>query len=204
MIVVLIVTSLFFSYLVGSIPSGYCFTKYFFNIDITQNGSGNIGATNVARVLKSKKYFSLIFFLDFLKAILWLTFLTFLLKNSLEQFLLLEFLIFNAIFILLGNAYSIFLNFKGGKGVATSVGFILFFFPFKLFLIFLALWVLLIISTKKVDVSSLISFYAITAIYYLLFLNHILYFFFLLFICLWLTFRHQSNIYNLFRKEKTI
>lgn len=204
MIYILIFISLLLSYLIGSIPSGYWFTKYFFNVDITQNGSRNIGATNVARVLKNRKYFFLIFFLDFLKAILCLLLLTFLFKNYFEPFFLLQFLIFNAIFILIGNAYSIFLKFKGGKGVATSVGLLLFFFSSKIFLIFLALWILLITFTRQVDISSLLSFYTITATYYLFFLSNILYFFFLLFICLWLTFRHQSNINNLFRKEKTI
>ena len=55
------------SYLVGSVPTGYWFAKHFFNIDITERGSGNIGATNIGRVF-GKKYFALIFLIDFLKA----------------------------------------------------------------------------------------------------------------------------------------
>ena len=56
------------AYLVGSIPTGYLFAKYFFDCDITQEGSGNIGATNIGRVLGRRKYFFLIFFLDSFKA----------------------------------------------------------------------------------------------------------------------------------------
>ena len=47
-------------YLVGAIPSGYWYCKYFHGIDITNHGSGNIGATNVSRTLGSKKLFFLI------------------------------------------------------------------------------------------------------------------------------------------------
>jgi acyl phosphate:glycerol-3-phosphate acyltransferase len=202
--VLILIFSFLISYLIGSIPSGYWFAKYFFNLDITKNGSGNIGATNVARVLKSKKYFFIVFFLDFLKALTCLIVLAFFFKRCLEPILFMQILLLDAIFILLGNAYSVFLEFKGGKGVATSVSFIFFFFPFKLFLIFLALWFFLLFLTKQVDISSLVSFYAIAAIYYIFFPGNILYFFFILFICLWLTFRHRSNINNLFKKEKNV
>lgn len=202
MIFILIFTSLLLSYLIGSIPSGYWFAKYFFSIDITQSGSGNIGATNVARVLKSKKYFFLIFFLDFIKALLCLVLLNFVFNKYLPEKYLSYALISSATALLVGNAYSVFLKFKGGKGVATSVGILLFLFPAKLFLIFLALWILLIVLSKQVDIASLTSFYTITAIYYFFFLNTLLFFLFLLFLCLWLTFRHKSNIKNLLKKRR--
>ena len=55
------------AYVIGSLPSGYWFTRFFFSIDITKHGSGNIGATNVARII-GKPFFMLIFLFDAGKA----------------------------------------------------------------------------------------------------------------------------------------
>ena len=55
--IVILIFLFFCAYFVGGIPSGYWFAKYFFGVDITKKGSKNIGATNVARVLGSKRYF---------------------------------------------------------------------------------------------------------------------------------------------------
>ncbi len=194
--ILIIFLSFVFSYLIGSIPTGFWFAKYFFNIDITENGSQNIGATNVARVLGSKKYFFLIFFLDFIKAFLCL----FLMKNILIYFLhtnIENILIFNAIVLLVGNAYSVFLSFKGGKGVATTLGILLFLFPVKLFAIFICCWILILLLAKRVDLASLFSTYLITIVYWIFlfyFSDSTNYLFFLLFLCFWITFRHKENI----------
>lgn len=178
---------LFISYFIGAIPTGFWFCKVFFNIDITKHGSKNIGATNVARVLGSKKYFFLIFFLDFLKAFFTLFFISYFSVH----------LFFMAALLLIGNAYSIFLRFKGGKGVATLLG-ILVFFDIKLFLIFICMWAMILFLAKRVDIASLCSCYLVTFLVYPVFLfETIQFFFFLLFVSLWITFRHRKNIVNL-------
>ena len=130
------------AYLVGSIPTGYLLAKYFFSVDLTRHGSGNIGATNAARVI-GKKYFLIVFSLDFSKAFL---FLALLIPSPLA-----------AVALLVGNAYSPFLNFKGGKGVATSAGILAALFPVAVLAITTSIWVALIIYFRRVDVASLLS-----------------------------------------------
>ncbi|MBD3231257.1 glycerol-3-phosphate acyltransferase [Candidatus Dependentiae bacterium] len=198
----LLIGSFIFSYLIGSIPTGYWFAKYFFGIDVTRNGSGNIGATNIARVLGNKKYFFLIFFIDFLKAFFCLGIMNLFLKNffwTIQNFNE-AFLILWSIFLLIGNAYSIFLNFKGGKGVATTLGILVYLFPINVFLIFFVCWIIILFWAKRVDLASLFSIYIIFIFYFSLFNYSINCLFFLLFICCWITFRHKENIkkcYNL-------
>jgi len=105
------------AYLIGSIPTGYLVARFQGIADIRNHGSGNIGATNVARSL-GKGYFFLILLLDAAIAFLLLYFLS---KTGASQPLL----IIASAALILGNAYSCFLGFKGGKGVATSLGILL-------------------------------------------------------------------------------
>ena len=202
MICLILFISFLVSYLIGSIPTGYWFAKYFFNTDITERGSGNIGASNIGRVL-GKKYFALVFLIDFLKAFLalyvigmiagWVEF-----EHAYTQ----KILIFNALALLLGNAYSVFLKFKGGKGVATTAGILACLFPFKLLLVFCGLWLLVLVITYKPVIASLFAAYISCAVYYFVFLdktNNNL-FYFLIFVCIWVTFRHIVNIQKMLKK----
>ena len=181
-----------FAYLVGAIPSGYLLARYIFGIDVTQHGSGNIGATNVARVLGSKKYFFLIFFLDFIKAAGFLYLAQRYLHPSHDKMLQLGFA------ILLGNAYSIFLGFKGGKGVATSFGILVALFSGYVVSVFLGAWLLVLPLAGRVDVASL-SASAITT------LGALLGFYyvspgqqsFLVLLTFFIFVRHRSNIQKL-------
>ncbi len=181
------------SYFVGSIPTGYWFAKYMFGVDVTKKGSGNIGATNVARVLGDKRFFFVIFFLDFLKAagFLWIC------KYFAIDFLGLDFLFIIAVGLLVGNAYSIFLRFSGGKGVATALGVLAVLYSAKFIIIFLIIWLFVLVVAKSVDVASLVSFL------FLLFFSCFVFAFsstnllFLIFVNLWIWFRHRENIKRL-------
>jgi len=180
------ITFLAFTYLVGAIPTGYWFAKFFFNIDVTQVGSGNIGATNIARVL-GKRYFILIFFIDAGKAFLAL----YLANRFVSQT---DMFIFScAVLLLLGNAYSIFLTFKGGKGVATSLGILCFLLPVTWVCVFIALWLGVLLIFKEVFIASLSAIVCITVGYGIWFGITDL-FYFLVVICLWLIARHHRNI----------
>ena len=101
-------------YVVGGIPTGYLLAKYIRGVDIRTFGSGNIGATNVKRVLGTKLG-ALTLILDILKsyAILWAAKALQVEPHGLYLM---------AYAILLGNCFSLFLKGKGGKGVATSFG----------------------------------------------------------------------------------
>ncbi len=177
------------AYLIGAVPTGYLLARSF-GIDITKHGSGNIGATNVARVLGSKKYFFLIFFLDVFKAAGFL----YLAQPYLSQLHLL----YCAVAILLGNAYSIFLRFRGGKGVATSFGILLALFPPPVTLTFFVAWVFTLAVARRVDVASLIAALCTTlgaASGLLIVAPHQVGF--LLFMTFFLIVRHRSNLCDL-------
>jgi acyl phosphate:glycerol-3-phosphate acyltransferase len=193
------VISILVSYFVGAIPTGYWFAKYIFNIDITKSGSGNIGATNIGRIL-GKKYFALVFLIDFSKAVLTLCLIAYYSASFVGQLAQMQ-LIFSAVALLIGNAYSIFLKFKGGKGVATTVGILSYLFPIKLLILFICTWILTLAVVRRPFVASLVAAYFSCIVFYIYFLQDNLYFFyFLIFICLWLTFRHATNIWNTFKK----
>src|SRR6266705_4407131 len=141
------------SYFLGSIPFGYLAGRLV-GIDIRQAGSGNVGATNVVRVL-GKRYGYPVFALDFLKgfgagkiALLvapgrpaeW---------NSPEIFGILA-----AISSVLGHLYPPWLKFKGGKGVATSAGALLELTPAAT-LIGVAIWIIVFWLTRYVSLASI-------------------------------------------------
>ncbi len=102
------------SYLTGSIPFGFLVAKAWKGVDVRTLGSGNIGATNVGRVC-GPKVFAVVFVLDVLKG-----FIPPVLGNHLGIAAVWQ--IAAAMTAILGHIYSIWLGFKGGKGVATGLG----------------------------------------------------------------------------------
>jgi len=104
------------SYLLGSIPTAYIAGKFYKGIDIREHGSRNVGATNVFRVL-GKVPGTIVLVIDILKGVLAVALVS--------SFLGLESNIFYILFgmaSVCGHNWTVFLNFKGGKGVATSLG----------------------------------------------------------------------------------
>ena len=139
------------AYIIGSFPSGLIIGKVFYNIDIRNHGSGNLGGSNALRVL-GKKGGLAVYLLDILKGgIVVLIAMHFYEVGTHEIHPLIV-----AIFSLVGHIFPIFAGFRGGKAVATSAGIILFYVP-MLFLLLavvffgsLALW-------KMISVSSVLS-----------------------------------------------
>ncbi len=110
------------AYLIGAIPNGYIISKKFYNIDIRKYGSGNIGMTNVQRVIGTKPAV-FVFMLDFLEGAV-----TVLLGRIFLHSVLLSGVA--GLFATLGHIYSIFMpHLRGGKGVATSLGTAIFIAP---------------------------------------------------------------------------
>jgi len=119
------------TYLIGAIPFGYLLGKWK-GLDVRQHGSGNIGATNVARVL-GKKYGIVVFILDFLKGFI-PTYI------AVQWFGLDSWMVtWVGLAAVSGHMFTPFLGFRGGKGVATSAG-VLFGISPILGLITLAVW----------------------------------------------------------------
>ncbi|MCC6239479.1 MAG: glycerol-3-phosphate 1-O-acyltransferase PlsY [Phycisphaerales bacterium] len=155
------------AYLFGSIPTGFLVARSK-GIDIRKVGSGNIGATNVGRALGGR-YFALVFILDVIKGALPVAVAGWLLHHQSQQWqhYLLWLLIGAA--VLLGNMFSIYLKFKGGKGVATSVGITLGIFPYFTFPMLLAVTTFLVVFKvwRYISLASLVSA-ALFPIFYLL------------------------------------
>ena len=101
-------------YLFGSIPWGLLIGKVFFNIDIRQHGSGNIGGTNAARVL-GLPIGIIVILLDALKAFLAMS-LVHKFNPGIEQYV--------GLAVCVGHCFSIFLKFKGGKAVSSAFGYL--------------------------------------------------------------------------------
>ncbi len=114
------------SYLIGSIPFGYVIPKLFKNIDIREHGSNNVGSTNVTRTL-GIKYGIFVFFLDFIKGTIPILIIKYPLSFLQLDIITInnitfDIVIFYGVFAALGHMFSPFINFKGGKAVATGVG----------------------------------------------------------------------------------
>ncbi|SQH70846.1 glycerol-3-phosphate 1-O-acyltransferase PlsY [Helicobacter mustelae] len=140
------------AYLFGGIPFGYVFAKLFYRIDITQVGSGSVGATNVYRALKevdeknAKKFSILTIILDASKG-----FIVVLLAKIFGLDYSVQYMI--ALLAVLGHCYSPYLNFHGGKGVATAIGSVILLIPVESIL-GLVVWGLV---GKVLKISSLSS-----------------------------------------------
>lgn len=138
------------AFLLGSIPFGLLISK-FKGIDIRKHGSGNIGATNVLRIL-GKKYGFLCLFLDALKGYVPVFMTTQILSSGSFNDQLIP--VFTALAAVLGHNYSPWIGFKGGKGIATSAGVLLALMPAAVVILLLIFIVALIIS-RYVAVASM-------------------------------------------------
>lgn len=143
------------AFLVGGIPFGYLVGGAVLKDDIRKHGSGNIGATNVTRLL-GWKWGALVLFLDALKGLLpTLTTKMFLQFDGNQELLNLG-VILAGISCIVGHIYPIWLRLKGGKGVATSLGVILVIAPLASG-IALATFLLVFAATRIVGLASVIS-----------------------------------------------
>ena len=144
------------AYLVGGIPFGLILAKYFAKVDITEAGSGSIGATNVLRVLKeqnptlAKKIALVTLACDVLKGIAILAIARYIVGLSIETLWAI------AIFAVVGHCYSPYLKFEGGKGVATGMGVFLFMLPIET-IAAVIVWAIAAKTIKISSVSSLLS-----------------------------------------------
>jgi acyl phosphate:glycerol-3-phosphate acyltransferase len=150
--IVLIITS----YLVGAIPFGLLIAKAH-GIDIRKVGSGNIGATNVSRAL-GKKWAYLCFVLDVLKGLIPMLSAMLFLPAELTTAKIWLWLAIGAAAIL-GHVFPVYLKFKGGKGVATSLGVVLGLWPFYTIIGFITfvIWVIVVKIWRYISLGSIIG-----------------------------------------------
>ena len=122
-----VITGMVISYIIGSFPTSLLAGKILKGIDIRNHGSGNAGATNVLRILGWKPGL-IVILIDILKG--WIP--TFFFINFFQQYELNDDGILKILFgfcSVLGHSYTIFANFKGGKGVGTLLGMLIALFP---------------------------------------------------------------------------
>ncbi len=146
---------LIFAYFIGSIPTALIISKSFFNIDIREYGSGNMGATNTFRILGSK-YGTIVMIGDMLKGILAVSLynlLPYYLTNELDRTNLMIGLGLAAV---IGHIYPIWAGFRGGKGVATLFGMVLAIQPIVA-INCVAVFLLVLYLTRYVSLSSILA-----------------------------------------------
>ena len=143
------------SYLIGSVPAGYIAGR-FAGIDIRSVGSGNVGATNVLRIL-GKPYGYAVFLFDFCKGVgtVWMSILIINAVHPGNQESELVG-ITAGVLCVLGHTYPVWLGFKGGKGVATSAGVLFGLMPAAALTV-LAVWFVTFQATKYVSVASIVA-----------------------------------------------
>lgn len=132
----------------GSVPSGLWLVQAFHGIDIRNYGSKNIGTTNVFRTVGPKTAV-LVLAADALKGIVAVAIVSHFFANPLLD-------VVTALGALLGHNYSLFLGFKGGKGVATALGLLIFLMP-KVAVGSFGVWLVLVLLTRYVSLGSIVA-----------------------------------------------
>jgi len=182
-------------YLIGSLPFALILTKLSGFGDIRNIGSGNVGATNVLRT--GNKYLAFIVLsLDIIKGFIPLI----ILQVYFEDLSLLNKIILGH-FAIIGHIFPIWLKFKGGKGVATYIGFLFSINPY-IGLLFLILWMAVALSTKYSSLGSLTAI--LVAPIYFIFINFNLYIgIFFIYLSLIIYLKHSENIKRLLNKTES-
>jgi len=142
------------AYLLGSIPSGYLIGRSH-GVDLRKEGSGNIGATNAFRVLGKKAGYT-VFAADAFKG--WLAVMAgFLIVKASggAEMLVISAGVVAGFAAVVGHSFPVWLNFQGGKGIATSAGIMLALFPPAVFIAGLIVWTVLFFGTRYVSIASL-------------------------------------------------
>ena len=191
-VILLLITSFF----LGSVPFGYLVSKYLKKIDIREYGSGNIGTANIFRVL-GVRYALLVLIGDCLKGLLAVHFA----KLTTIENINLQLLV--GLFAIIGHNWSIFLKFKGGKGIATTFGVIMSIYP-NIAFISAIIWITLVVAFKFAALGSIASIFSMLILSFI-FETPVQFKYFLIVINLLAIFRHRSNIVRLLQhREKKI
>lgn len=189
---------LIISYLIGSVPFALVIGKVFYNTDVREHGSKNLGGSNTGRTLGKKAGLS-VMALDLLKV----SFVVFLaLKIDGSELAM----VCAALTAAIGHCYPIFANFKGGKAVATLYGFLFGLFVFAgysplVFFLPLIVFMLVLTLSKIVSLSSMLSSVAVT-LYVFFFEDSLLVSAALLVFSLLIIVRHRKNIERMLKKQE--
>ena len=182
------ISCIIIAYILGNISGGMIFGKLLFNKDIRDYGSKNAGTTNALRVFGIKAGA--------------LTFIVDLLKSILACFIGMKLLGLNGvllagIFVVIGHNWPIFLKFKGGKGIASSFGFIIF-LDYKIAIVAILIFITIVLMTKYISLGSMLATTSVLPISYIFYgYRNVYVLFTFLFLASLSIFRHKSNIVRL-------
>ena len=190
------------AYLIGSIPTAVWVSKTVFGIDIRDYGSGNAGATNTFRILGSK-WGSFVMLADVTKGVIATSLyivIPFYLSNELART---NFMILLGLVAVIGHIFPIWANFRGGKGVATLLGMTLAIQP-TVALICLGIFLISLISTRFVSLSSILASIAfMVLILYVFNEKETLYRYFAMIVAIMVVVTHHKNITRLYKETET-
>ncbi|MDP8265452.1 MAG: glycerol-3-phosphate 1-O-acyltransferase PlsY [Candidatus Aceula meridiana] len=189
------------SYFLGSIPTAYIFGKLYKGIDIREHGSKNVGATNVFRTL-GKVPGSIVLTLDILKGVVAVV--------AVSYFIQVDQVVFYILFgvaAVCGHNWTVFLNFKGGKGVATSLGVLIGLTikiaSLRLVLAFVVLiWTTVFLSTGYVSLASMIAVVFLPLLM-LIFTQSLALIILGIVFCIFVVLRHRPNIQRLLNRKES-
>ena len=193
------------SYIIGSFPTAYIFGRVFKGIDIRQFGSGNVGATNALRVL-GKKTGGMVLFLDMLKGAACVILVAETLSGKIVGLDLLTLRLIFGTSSICGHNWTIFLRFKGGKGVATTFG-VLLALAIKvsalryIFIILVLTWFLVFLLSRIISLASIITA-IILPVCMIIFRQPLILFTFGILISFFIILRHKSNLQRLFQGKE--
>ncbi len=137
-------------YFLGSIPTAYIVLKKSKGIDITNTGTGNVGAMNSYEVTNSKYIGLIVFAIDFLKGIFSVLIVRMIFPNEFVYPAL------SLLFAIFSHCFNPWINFKGGRGLATAAGGSIILFPFLLF-VWIILWVLVYLTKKDILIANILA-----------------------------------------------
>jgi glycerol-3-phosphate acyltransferase PlsY len=142
------------AYILGSIPTAVWVGKRFYGLDVREHGSKNAGATNTFRVL-GKKPGKIVLAIDVLKGLI-AVLLPLTVANTHNENTIINYKLFAAIFVILGHVFPLFAGFRGGKGVATSLGVIFAIHP-PAAGICLAIFLLVFLTFNYVSLGAIVT-----------------------------------------------
>lgn len=187
------------AYLLGSIPSAVWVGKSFHGIDVREHGSKNAGATNTFRVL-GKKAGILVLSIDVLKGVLAVILPRLILSLSVEMIIQIQ--LFAGVFVFLGHVFPLFAGFRGGKGVATSLGIIFGIHPPAAGICLLIFLIVFIIS-KYVSLGAIVASFFFPFIVSFVFKENSIYLIvFSIVIGCTVIITHKKNIFRLIHGEE--
>jgi len=183
----------FFSYLIGSVPTSVWVSRYFFEIDIREYGSGNAGATNTYRVL-GKKWGTFVMVVDMLKGIIGTSLYIFIPYYVTHEVARTNFMIGLGLSAVAGHIFPIWANFRGGKGVATLFGMAVAIQPIVA-LCCVGVFLAVLYLTRFVSLSSILAGVSFMVFILFIFNEHEkLYRIFAVLVAAMIVLTHQKNI----------